>query len=90
MLTISNFSAGMWSSHGDSWRQVRAVGGDWRSAAAESLGRAALLLLQQPQRAVGVVAGESLHEGDGWLRLPRLQLGTSIIVSGETVLYMYM
>lgn len=37
--------------------------------------RAAVLLLQQQERAVGVSSREGLHEGDGRVRLPRIQLG---------------
>ena len=45
----------------------------WHTAN-EQVRRPALLLLQQQERAVGVHAGEGLHEGHGWLRLPRFQL----------------
>lgn len=53
-----------------------ASAGDYRRLpAGGSERRAAVLLLQQQERALGLPHREGLHEGDGRLRLPRLQLG---------------
>jgi len=50
--------------------------GDHRRLLAGGQARqSALLLLQQPQRNVGLTAREGVHEGHGRIRLSRIKLG---------------
>lgn len=57
------------------------AGGHRRLPAGGSSRRAAVLLLQQQERALGLPHREGLHEGDGRLRLPRLQLGETLLLA---------
>lgn len=64
-LNLSLELTRLWPPAGD-YRRLPACRSQWR---------AAVFLLQQQERAVGLPHREGLHEGDGWLWLSRIQLG---------------